>query len=109
MERVWKSIDTAPYQKIVWVRNKCMVRPIKATRGFSRDGVVHSDQSFFTSVFTNERYLPMAPGKLVCPTEWTECPDEEADFSCMADAIWDKATATQNQIEERSDEVDTPG
>ena len=31
----WQPIKTGPYQKVIWVRNKIMEKPVLATRGDS--------------------------------------------------------------------------
>jgi hypothetical protein len=92
-EREWKPIETAPYETTLWVRNPVMVRPIKATRGYAPDGIVNPDTSLFTSMFTNERYFPMPGGRLVCPTEWTECTPDELHTTCLACQVWDEPAA----------------
>ena len=70
----WKSIKSAPYQRVVWVRNEQMKEPVKATRGYHVPGVgVHSDNTFFTTAFTPHPHFPTPAGNLVCPTEWKEC------------------------------------
>lgn len=66
----WRKIDSCPWQKVVWVRNKQMEEPILATRGYVTNAGVHPDNSFFTSVFTPHRFFPTPAGRLVCPTEW---------------------------------------
>lgn len=68
----WKPVDTAPYGQVVLVRNAGMGKPVRATRGYVRNGAVHPDQTWFTSVFTPDESLPFPAGHLVCPTEWTE-------------------------------------
>lgn len=87
-EREWLPAETAPYKKVIWVRNSLMERPVKALRGFAPDGVVNPDASLFTSLFTNDRFFPTPGGRLVCPTQWTECSEQEELASCRADLVW---------------------
>lgn len=80
----WKSIDTAPYQEVVWVRNSMMEEPVKATRGYVSNGMVCEDQNLFTSAYTPNKYFPTPPGLLICPEEWKEldeCKDEKNNDS----------------------------
>jgi hypothetical protein len=49
-----------------------MDEPCLATRGYTHNGMVHPDRTFFTSVFTPHRFFPTPGGDLVCPTEWRE-------------------------------------
>lgn len=72
----WKPIESAPYGKTLWVRNKLMEAPVLATRGYVHNGAVHPDQTFFTSVYTPDKFFPFPPGKLVCPDEWLDQPEE---------------------------------
>lgn len=74
---VWKPIESAPYQRVVWVRNPQMDEPCKATRGYVHNGMVHPDQSFFTTVYTPHRFFPTPAGKLCCPVEWAEIEDDD--------------------------------
>lgn len=73
---MWKSIKEMPYQQVCWVRNKCMEKPVLATRGYAHDGMVHPDNTFCTSVFTPDEFFPARAGMLVCPNEWA--PYEES-------------------------------
>lgn len=69
----WQPLDTAPYGETVWVRNHMMDAPVKATRGWAENGTVNGNDKLFTSkttVHNGEHY--MAPGRLVCPTEWAK-------------------------------------
>ncbi len=66
----WQPIETAPYGVIVEVKNGMMEKPVLATRGYVFNGAVHKDQTFFTTVFTPDRFFPITAGHLVCPTEW---------------------------------------
>lgn len=70
--RKWHPVETAPYGKILLVRNSVMPKPVRATRGYVHDGAVHQDQTFFTSVYTPDDLYPFPAGRLVCPTEWAE-------------------------------------
>ena len=74
----WMPVDNAPFQKVVWVRNKLMEKPCKATRGYAPNGVVHPDLRFFTTVFTPDNHFPVASGRLVCPDEWAEVEEDNA-------------------------------
>jgi len=69
----WKPIESAPFQKVVWVRNSLMEKPCKATRGYMTETGIHPDMSFFTTVYTSDRFFPIPAGNLVCPDEWAEC------------------------------------
>lgn len=73
----WQPIDSAPYGRVLWVRNPQMEEPCKATRGYVYNGMVHENQSFFTTVYTTHRFFPTPAGKLCCPTEWADVPDED--------------------------------
>jgi hypothetical protein len=74
----WMPISTAPFQKVILVKNELMEKPVRATRGYSHNGVVHPDNTFFTSVYTPDRYFPAPAGCLVCPTEWRDLDETEA-------------------------------
>lgn len=76
----WRPIKTAPYQKIVEVKNDLMNEPVRATRGFVDDLGVHPDKTFFTSVFTPHKFFPFPAGKLVCPTHWRPLQDKEGEM-----------------------------
>lgn len=72
-EQQWFPIDSAPYGKVLLVRNNLTRTPVRATRGYVHNGAVHADQTFFTSVYTPDYEGMFFPaGRLVCPTEWTE-------------------------------------
>lgn len=73
----WNPIDSAPYGRVLLVRNKLMDTPLRATRGYIHNGMVHPDKDFFTSVYTPDRFFPFPGGKLVCPDEWTDLPVQE--------------------------------
>lgn len=75
----WRPIKSAPYQTVVEVRNPQMEKPIRATRGYVVDGMVHPDRTFFTSVFTPDEFFPFRGGCLVCPTEWRPLKSETLD------------------------------
>jgi len=75
----WQPIAAAPYQKVIEVRNPRMDQPVRATRGYSHNGMVHPDNTFCTSVFTPDKYFPTPAGNLVCPTEWRELAGGEAE------------------------------
>ena len=77
MTEEWKPIASAPWQRVVWVRNTLMEKPVKATRGYATDIGVHPDNTFFTTVYTPDRFFPTPAGNLCCPTEWQECEDTE--------------------------------
>ena len=77
----WRPIKNAPYQTVVWVRNAQMEKPILATRGYADDRGVHSDRSFFTSVYTPDNFFPQPAGRLVCPSEWAEVTPKETDHA----------------------------
>lgn len=83
----WKPINTAPYQQVVWVRNPQMKEPLKATRGYMTELGVHPDDTFFTSVFTNDKFFPYPAGRLVCPTEWAECEDHDPREAALGAAL----------------------
>lgn len=70
----WKPIETCPYQTVVWVRNRQMKKPVLATRGYVCNGAVHEDNTFFTSVYTSDRFFPTPAGLMVCPEEWRPAP-----------------------------------
>lgn len=73
----WNPINTAPYGKIILVRNKLTEKPVRATRGYVHNGAVHPDQTFCTSVYTPDQFFPFPGGKLVCPDEWAVLEDAE--------------------------------
>lgn len=73
----WKPAETAPYGKVVWIRNPQMEEPCKATRGYVHNGMVHENQLFFTTVYTPHPFFPTFAGKLACPTEWAEAASNE--------------------------------
>ena len=66
----WQPIETAPYQKVIEVKNNIMDNPVLAIRGYSTAAGVHPNNTFCTSVYTPDKYFPFPPGKLVCPTQW---------------------------------------
>lgn len=66
----WQPIETAPYRRVLEVKNDSMDKPVLATRGYVCDGAVHEDQRFFTSVYTYDKHFPFPSGVLVCPTHW---------------------------------------
>jgi hypothetical protein len=72
MSEEWNpDISQAPYQKVLWVQNDQMSKPVKATRGYADEQGVNGDGTLFTSVYTeNERFFPTPAGRLVCPTKW---------------------------------------
>ena len=78
-ERPWKPIKSAPFQTVVEVRNPAMDQPVLATRGYMTERGMHSDTTFFTSVYTPDKsgfgILAMQAGCLVCPTEWRPVED----------------------------------
>lgn len=82
----WQPIETAPYGKIIEVRNSLMAEPVRATRGFIWCGEVHKDQTLFTSVYT---------GNLVCPTEWRDL----ADDALAGDSASQSARKADRQVE----------
>ncbi|SRR5579859_3623380 len=83
----WKPINTAPFQQVVWVRNPQMKEPVKATRGYRTEAGVHPDDTFFTSVFTNDKFFPFPSGQLVIPTEWAEADDHDPAEAALGDAL----------------------
>lgn len=74
----WQDIETAPYQKVIEVKNDLMEKPCLATRGYSRNGMVHPDNTFCTSVYTPDDFFPTPAGKLICPTHWRSVDPEQA-------------------------------
>ena len=66
----WKPISSAPWGRVVEVRNEMMDEPCLATRGYVYNGAVHENRKFFTTVYTPHDYFPTPAGRLVCPTEW---------------------------------------
>jgi len=71
MSNEWRSIDSAPFQEVIEVRNPQMRRPVLATRGYAApDGMVHPDNTYCTTVFTPHPHFPFPAGRLCCPTEW---------------------------------------
>ncbi|MDP1702561.1 MAG: hypothetical protein Q8L53_16610 [Aestuariivirga sp.] len=68
----WNNdIKKAPWQKVIWVKNDVMKKPILATRGYTSEFGVCADDTFFTSVLTSlDRFTTMPAGRLVCPTKW---------------------------------------
>ena len=67
----WQPIETAPYGEVLEVENDMMEAPVLATRGYMMNGMVHPDQSFFTSVRTPDFPLwPYPAGQLICPNRW---------------------------------------
>lgn len=75
----WQPAATAPFRKVVWVRNSQMEKPVKATRGYVHDGMVHEDTMLFTTVFTNDKFFPVSAGRMVCPDEWAEVEEPNDD------------------------------
>ncbi len=72
----WQPIDTAPYMQIIEVKNDSMSEPVKATRGYVIHNMVHPDQTFCTSVFTqSENQGPTYAGQLICPNVWRQTND----------------------------------
>ena len=72
----WQPIESAPYLKVIWVKNDQMERPVRATRGYVHNDMVHPDNTFFTRVFTEDDISPFRSEKLVCPTQWApEAPE----------------------------------
>jgi len=70
VERGWKPVVSAPYQRVLEVRNEQMDEPCLATRGYVYNGAVHPNTTFFTTVYTPHRFFPTPAGQLCCPTEW---------------------------------------
>lgn len=71
----WQPIETAPYGKVVEVRNDCMKFSVRATRGYvvPETGFVHENQNYFTTQCTKiDEFEFMGAGKLACPSEWRE-------------------------------------
>lgn len=69
----WKPIKSAPWQKVIWVKNDLMENPVKATRGYMTETGVHPDTSFCTTVYTPDKYFPTPAGRMCCPSHWAEC------------------------------------
>ena len=81
----WQPIDTAPYGKVLEVENDCLEAPVLATRGYVVDGVVHADQSFFTSAWTPDfPGWPFPAGRLICAKRW-RLPTDAADADAGRD------------------------
>ena len=81
----WRSADSAPWGKVVWVRDGLEERPVMATRGAVTPRpprAVVEDRGLFTTVWTpypgDEE--DVRRGHVVRPTEWTdvEKKDEES-------------------------------
>lgn len=70
----WQPIETAPWGQVLEVRNRLMKKPVRATRGYIYNGMVHEDHSFFTTVYTPDEFFPMPAGKMCCPDEWRPLP-----------------------------------
>jgi len=70
----WQPIETAPYQKVIEVRNEVMEEPVKATRGFKCNltGMVSERQDAFTTVYTPHKFFPTPAGNLVIATQWRD-------------------------------------
>lgn len=68
----WRPISSAPFGKVIEVRNSQMDHPCLATRGYVRNGMVHENTKFCTTVFTPspDGLFPTPSGQLVCPDEW---------------------------------------
>lgn len=66
----WQPIETAPWGKVLEVKNDVMERPCLATRGYIHNGMVHEDHTFFTTVYTSDRFFPIPAGNLVLPNVW---------------------------------------
>ena len=66
----WNTdIEQAPYGVVLEVTNDLMDKPVLATRGYRmKDGTVHSDQTFFSSV--DSPFLGPCAGSLVIPNKW---------------------------------------
>ena len=76
----WRPIETAPWQTVVLVKNEVMKKPIRATRGYLTEKGVHPDNTFFTSVYTPDKFFPTPAGRLVCPTVWKPLVSEQEDL-----------------------------
>lgn len=72
----WKHISSAPYGKVLLVKNRLMEKPVRATRGYVYNGMVHADQNIFTSVYTPDEFFPFPAGHPVVPEEWMEIDDD---------------------------------
>ena len=85
----WQPIETAPWQTVILVRNSMMEKPVRATRGYYVEGRgVHPDDTFFTTVYTPDRFFPTPGGNLVCPEQWTPLPvDDEQTPPSAAQAV----------------------
>ena len=65
------NIKKCPWQKVVWVQNDAMQKPLMATRGYVTELGVHPDNTFFTTVLTpDDEFYPSPAGMLCCPTKW---------------------------------------
>lgn len=73
--KIWNPIESAPWQTVVWVKNDLMQKPVKATRGYQTEAGTHPNTTFFTTVFTPDKFFPTPAGQLVCPTQWRACDD----------------------------------
>lgn len=76
----WQPVESAPWQKVLEVRNPYMDEPCLATRGYAYNGMVHPNPRYFTTVYTPDRDCPTPAGEMCCPTEWrlpTSSPGEE--------------------------------
>jgi hypothetical protein len=66
-----KNINEAPYGQILEVTNDALNGTvILATRGFARNGMVHEDQWFFTSIYTEDGCGGFPADQLVIPNKW---------------------------------------
>jgi hypothetical protein len=75
----WKPIETAPYQKVIALRNHVMKDPafVLGTRGFATGRGIHPNQSFCTTVYSPDprgSIFSFPAGKLMCADEWAEVP-----------------------------------
>jgi hypothetical protein len=78
------NIKAAPYLKVLEVTNEVMEKsgsePILATRGYMHNGMVHHDNTLFTSVYTPDEMFPTPAGRLVCPSKWREPTDNTGNM-----------------------------
>lgn len=70
----WQPIESAPFRKVIEVRNPQMEKPVLATRGYADENGVHPDLTFCTSVYTPDDMFPTRAGMLVCASEWRPAP-----------------------------------
>lgn len=71
----WFPISTAPYQKVIEVKNSLMETPERATRGYNTRLGVHPNNTYCSGVgFMGG----LREGNLICPTMWRPIEEETA-------------------------------